>query len=176
MDELIRPTRARWWQEWLVPHRVARLAIAIIGVPVALWWLQPWKLLTRTTADEPLPRGAQTTHCGEFTGHIHRTSGVARLLTLGDGAQILRLENLHTILGPRLRVWLSDAPVDDARFPWRKFGHCKHIDLGSLRANRGNADYAVPNGADTGALGSVVLWCERFGVSFGAAQLRPPTQ
>ena len=90
--------------------------VAIVGLPVALWWLQPWKLLIRTTADERLPSGAQTTSCGEFTDHIDRTSGVARLITLGDGAQILRLENLHTTLGPRLRVWLSDTPVDHAGF------------------------------------------------------------
>ena len=90
--------------------------VAIVGLPVALWWLQPWKLLIRTVADETLPPGAQTTCCGEFTGHIHRTRGAARLLTLGDEAQILRLENLHTTLGPRLRVWLSDTPVDHAGF------------------------------------------------------------
>ncbi|WP_419538125.1 DM13 domain-containing protein [Mycobacterium colombiense] len=92
---------------------------------------------------------------------------------MGEGEQILRLENLHTTLGPRLRVWLSDAPVDHASFPWRQFAHSTHIDLGRLRANRGNAGYAVPNGADTHALGSVILWCERFRVSFGAAQLCP---
>jgi Electron transfer DM13 len=176
MHEPIRPTRARCFRWWLMPHRVARRAIAIVGLPVALWWLQPWKLLIRTTADERLPSGAQTTCCGEFTGHIHRTSGVARLITLGDGTQILRLENLHTTLGPRLHVWLSDTPVADARFPWRKFAQSSHIDLGRLRANRGNADYAVPNKADTDALSSVILWCERFGVSFGAAQLHPVIQ
>jgi hypothetical protein len=46
-----------------MPHRVARRTIAIVGLPVALWWLQPWKLLIRTTADERLPSGAQTTSC-----------------------------------------------------------------------------------------------------------------
>lgn len=133
--------------------------------------LQPWKLLIRTTADERLPCGAQTTCQGEFTGHVHRTSGVARLITLGG--QILRLEDLHTTLGPRLHVWLSDTPVDHARFPWRKFAHGTYIDRGRLRANRGNAAYAVPNDADTDALSSVILLCERFSVSFGAAQLHP---
>jgi electron transfer DM13 len=172
MHELRRPTKALWLRWWLMPHRVVGRVIAIVGLPVALWWLQPWKLLVRTVADETLPPGAQITCCGEFTGHIHRTSGAARLLTLGDGAQILRLENLHTTLGPRLRVWLSDTPVDPARFPWRKFVHSNHIDLGRLRANRGNANYAVPSGADTDALSSVILWCERFSVSFGAAQMR----
>lgn len=123
-----------------MPHRFVRLAIAIIGLPVALRWLQPWKLFVRITADERLPQGARSTHCGDFGGRIHPTSGVARLVTLADGAQILRLENLHTTLGPRLRVWLSEAPVDDVRFPWRRIARSTHVDLGRLRANRGNAD------------------------------------
>ncbi len=172
MRELTRPTRAPWFR-WLVPRRIARRAMAVVGPPLALLWLQPWKLLIKTTADERLPPGAQTTCCGEFTGHVHRTSGVARLVTLADGAQILRLENLHTTLGPRLRVWFSETPVDHASFPWRKFARSNHIDLGRLRANRGNAGYAVPKRADTDALSSVIPWCERFRVSFGAAQLRP---
>lgn len=173
MHELVWLTRALSIRWCLMPRRVARRAVAIVGLPVALLWLQPWKLLVKATADERLPSGAQTTHCGEFTGHIHRTSGVARLMTLADGTQTLRLENLHTTFGPRLRVWLSDTPVDHASFPWRKFARGTHIDLGLLRANRGNAGYAVPNDADTHALSSVILWCERFRVSFGAAQLRP---
>lgn len=160
----------------LMPHRFARLAFAIVGLPVALRWLQPWKLFVRITGDERLPPGARSTHCGEFGGRIHPTSGVARLVTLADGAQILRLENLHTTLGPRLRVWLSEAPVDDVRFPWRRIARSTHVDLGRLRANRGNADYAVPNGTDSDTLSSVILWCERFSVPFGAAQLHPRIQ
>jgi Electron transfer DM13 len=140
-----------------MPHRVARRTIAIVGLPVVLWWLQAWKSLIRTTADERLSSGAQTTCCGEFTGHIQRTSGVARLITLGHGAQIRRLKNLHTTLGPRLRVWLRDTPVDHPGLPWRKFAHSSHIDLRRLRSNRGNVDYAVPNDADTDALSSVIL-------------------
>ncbi len=173
MRKAISPTRARWFLWRLVPHHAARRALTIVGLPLALWWLQPWKLLIRIVADERLPSQALTTCCGEFTAHIHRTSGVARLIVLGDGAQILRLENLHTTLGPRLRVWLSDIPLDHARFPWRKFAHSNHIDLGRLRANRGNAGYPLPNDADTDALSTVILWCERFSVSFGGAQLHP---
>lgn len=65
----------------LASHRIARRAVAIVGLPVALWWLELRKLLIRITADEKLPCGAQSTWCGEFTGHIHRTRGVARLIT-----------------------------------------------------------------------------------------------
>lgn len=47
-----------------------------------------------------------------------------------------------------------------------------HTDLGPLRANRGNTNYAIPDDVDTTGVGSVILWCARFGVSFGAAELQ----
>jgi hypothetical protein len=74
-----------------------------------LRWLGPWKLFSRTTFDETLPRGAQTVWLGQFASRIHRTSGTVRLVTLLDGRRILRIENRHTTQGPQLRVWLSDA-------------------------------------------------------------------
>jgi hypothetical protein len=154
------------------PRRVARAALIIGAMPVALWWLAPWKLLIRTTIDEMLPPGAQTTRLGEFASHIHRTSGTARLVTLPDGSRMLRLENLHATLGPQLRVWLSDAQVVNGGSRSRRFGRSNHIDLGPLRANRGNANYAIPDDVDTAGVRSVILWCDRFGVSFGAAELR----
>ena len=38
-------------------------------------------------------------------------------------------------------------------------------------ANHGNTNYTVPGDADTARISSVILWCSRFGVPFGAAQL-----
>ena len=156
----------------LMSRRAARTAL-IIAIPVGLWWLAPWKLFIRTTIDERLPPGAQTTCLGEFTGHIHKTSGAARLVSLPGGLRILRLENLHATQGPQLRVWLSDTRVANGGSRCRRFGRSNHIDLGPLRANRGNVNYAIPDDADTAAVSSVILWCDRFGVSFGAAQLHP---
>src|ERR1700761_2184710 len=53
-------------------RHVARAALIIVAMPVALRWLAPWKLFIRTTIGETLPPGAQTTCLGEFTSHIHR--------------------------------------------------------------------------------------------------------
>jgi hypothetical protein len=66
--------------------------------------------------------------------------------------------------------------IDDARVMndgnrFGRFGRSPHIDLGPRRANRGNTNYAVPRDPDTARISSVVLWCSRFGVPFGAAQL-----
>lgn len=60
------------------------------------------------------------------------------------------------------------------QIPWRKFVHGNHIDLGRLRADRGNADYVVPNGADTDALSSVILCRERMIQRTGWAASKVP--
>ena len=149
-------------------------ALVMVAAPAALWWLQPWKLFIRTTIDEALPPAAQTIYLGEFTSHIHRTTGTARLVTLPDDRRILRIEKLHATQGPQLRVWLSDARVVNEGTGFRRFGRSRHIDLGPLRANRGNTNYVIPGEADTAGINSVILWCNRFGVSFGAAPLHRP--
>ena len=149
-------------------------AFVVVAAPMALWWLQPWKLLIRTTIDDALLPDARTVYSGQFTSHIHRTTGTARLVTLPDDQRILRIEQLHTTQGPQLRVWLSDARVVNGGRRFRRFGRSRHIDLGPLRANRGNTNYVIPGEADTAGINSVILWCNRFGVSFGAAPLRRP--
>lgn len=45
------------------------------------------------------------------------------------------------------------------------------LDLGDLKGNSGSASYPVPPGTDLTGLTSVSIWCERFAVSFGAADL-----
>jgi hypothetical protein len=45
------------------------------------------------------------------------------------------------------------------------------VDLGPLKGNVGDQNYAVATGVDTAAYSSVVVWCARFHVPFGAADL-----
>jgi hypothetical protein len=54
-----------------------------------------------------------------------------------------------------------------------RFGRSPHIDLGPLRANRGNTNYAVPGDADTARISSVILWCNRFGVPLWRGAITP---
>jgi len=48
------------------------------------------------------------------------------------------------------------------------------IDLGRLRAFKGSQNYDVPAGVDATKYGSVVVWCEQFGVLISPAKLTPP--
>lgn len=68
-------------------------------------------------------------------------------------------------------MWLSDRPVEPGLGTNLDDG--AYVDLGALKGNEGNQNYAVPPGTDLDALRTVTIWCERFSVSFGAAALSP---
>ena len=72
-----------------------------------------------------------------------------------------------------MHVWLTDAPVLHGSRGWHVFDDGRHVDLGSLKGNLGNQLYRIPARADLARLTSVSIWCDRFDVSFGAAQLVP---
>jgi hypothetical protein len=47
-----------------------------------------------------------------------------------------------------------------------------YVDLGRLRAFKGSQNYPIPAGVDLAGFGSVVIWCERFGVLISPAKLK----
>jgi hypothetical protein len=104
---------------------------------------------------------------GAFRSFEHHTTGTALLVRLPDGRVLVRLQDLVTSDGPDVHVWLSTAPAsasEDAFPPG-------NVELGRLKGNLGNQNYAVPGGADLARFASVVIWCERFSVAFAAAPL-----
>jgi hypothetical protein len=46
-----------------------------------------------------------------------------------------------------------------------------YVDLGRLRAFKGSQVYAIPAGVDLRKYGSVIIWCEAFGVLISPATL-----
>lgn len=106
---------------------------------------------------------------GAFQSQEHPTSGTASLLTLPDGSQVIRLENLASSDGPDVKIWLSDQAAGG---DWFKYRSGRYLDLGPIKATHGNQNYAVPAGSDLQGLRTVVLWCDRFSVSFGSAALQ----
>lgn len=119
---------------------------------------------------EPPPERVVTAE-GDFISHEHGTTGEARLITLADGSRVLRLANLDTSNGPDLKVWLAAAPVIEGEDGWFVFDDDEYLDLGPLKGNKGNQNYPIPADADISDLTSVTIWCDRFSVSFGAAEL-----
>ncbi|MDT0457271.1 DM13 domain-containing protein [Streptomyces sp. DSM 41527] len=178
---------------------VPLLLVLVVVAGIGLYLFQPWKVFTDTTVNESLPtasapkakdgpkdddnagtKGGEAPMTrmrpkdlaeGHFVTHEHDTSGTARTVRLADGGQVLRLEDLKTSEGPDVRVHLSPraagtakAGLDDAA-----------VELGKLKGNLGNQNYTVPAGTDLSQFRSAVIWCERFSVSFGAADLNPVT-
>ncbi|MFD6162164.1 DM13 domain-containing protein [Nocardia sp. NPDC060256] len=159
------------------PITWALTVLLVIGLGVGLMLAQPWRLFTNTTVIEAAPTapGApadpRTLASGTFISHEHDTSGTVRILQLPDGSRVLRLEDLDTSDGPDLHVWLTNAEVIEGKAGWFVFDDATHTDLGSLKGNKGSQNYPIPADTDLTALTSVTVWCQRFHVSFGAAQL-----
>ena len=100
---------------------------------------------------------------GDFMGvndGIHDAEGKAKILTISDGSQILRLEDFRSTNGPDVHLYLStDKQASD------------FIDLGRLKANNGNQNYQIPINTDFSKYKYVLIWCQPFSVLFGSAQL-----
>ncbi|MEU0910486.1 DM13 domain-containing protein [Streptomyces althioticus] len=174
--------------------RTAGVLVGVVAVAgFGLYWFQPWKLWQDETVREALPGAATTAPAvalpdapsatpsrspvtlasGELISHEHATTGTVSLVRLADGSHVVRLEGLDTSNGPDLRVWLTDAPVKEGRAGWHVFDDGRYVDLGALKGNKGDQNYALPRDVDPSGHGSVSIWCDRFNVSFGAAELAP---
>jgi hypothetical protein len=175
------------------PLTWAVLVVLAIGFGFGLYWFQPWKLFTdnevretlpavaaqdQAAADQPAggdapqPAGNRLLASGRFITHEHDTSGDVQVVRLADGRRQLVLRNLATSDGPDLRVWLTDQEVRKGTAGWRVFDDGKYVELGRLKGNRGDQVYDIPAGVDLADFRSVSIWCKRFAVSFGAAELQ----
>jgi hypothetical protein len=180
------------------PMVIGTLGIALVIAAVGLYVFQPWKLWTDKTVNEALPtaapsanapedaappddsagpgkpkelEGPRTLASGEFITHEHATRGTVKIVQLPDGSRVLHLENLDTSNGPNLKVWITDADVKPGQDGWGVFDDGAYLSLGQLKGNKGNQNYALPAKADLDKYTSVSIWCDRFNVSFGAAEL-----
>jgi len=106
---------------------------------------------------------------GEFISRSHPTRGTVEVLGDGTGQRFLRFEDFRTDNGPDLNVYLSAAPPDA---PVGQFTDV-YVDLGDLKGNVGSQNYEIPRDLDLDLYSTVVIWCVRFSVIFGAADLVP---
>ncbi len=101
---------------------------------------------------------------GTFIGAgdgFHNTEGLAKVIPLGQGSIVIRLENFNSNNGPNVHLYMS---TDKAA--------SNFIDLGRLKANNGNQNYNIPNGTDLVKYNMVLIWCKNFSVLFGSAELK----
>ena len=193
--------RQRRWDSVARRHPRRTLAAAAITVAIVgpLGWYLGSPLLVSRTIDEPAPvvaadptlvpshepSSAPATSAptaapsvlatpsapppaperiGSFTGadDFHFGEGTARLIETAPGQFTLRLEDFAVRNGPDLFVYLSsdaDGYAEGA------------VELGRLKADRGNQNYEVPAGTNLSSVRSVVIWCRQFSVLFATAEL-----
>ena len=115
-------------------------------------------------------QSAQPAYTGTFHGAAHSTSGTASVYIAKDGKKTLRLSDFKTSNGPDVHVVLiaaSDAQ-DNENFLDKNVAR---VELGKLKGNQGNQNYAIPEGTDLSKFKTVSIYCERFNANFGTAPL-----
>lgn len=110
---------------------------------------------------EVMPAEARLLARGDFMRRFHSVQGRALLIQNND-QQIVRFEDFQTDNGPQLHIYLS-----------ANLGSDDFVDLGPIKATKGNVNYTVPAGTDTSKYRNVLVWCKPFGVLFSYAELIP---
>jgi hypothetical protein len=72
--------------------------------------------------------------------------------------------------GPKFHVYL--VPEKEV-VPSTNVARTMFVDLGRLKAFKGSQNFDIPAGIDIAKFGSVVIWCEQFGVLISPARLSP---
>src|SRR5207248_5845146 len=136
---------------------------------------RPERLVVNRRVDEGLPTAqdgvsAQPLESGRFYSILHPTAGTATIFQMRDGTRVLRLTNFSTSNGPDVHVYIVAA--DDAKdvATVEKAGF---VDLGVIKGNIGDQNYTLGSDLDLAKYRAVSIWCNRFSVNFGAADLRP---
>ncbi len=156
---------------WLI------VIIAIIILPIAWYLISPIFKTTELNEESPIktelemtneeiiessdlmPQSAQILSQGVFKPNAHEVKGKALLIN-DNNKKIIRFEDFETINGPDLYIYLSSS-LDDKDF----------IDLGKIKATKGNVNYEIPEGIDTEKYNKVLIWCVPFKVLFSHAEL-----
>jgi hypothetical protein len=122
-------------------------------------------------AEPTVASGPVALSSGTFSSRNRYTvAGRATVLELDDGSRTLRLEDFRSTNGPDLFVYLTVADEADSDAAL----DADVVDLGVLRGNIGNQNYAIPADTDLDRYDTVVIWCRRFSSGFGAADLLGP--
>ncbi|MFN4283869.1 MAG: DM13 domain-containing protein [Alphaproteobacteria bacterium] len=133
-------------------------------------FVYPYIFLADVVANERLdPAGRAAVATGGFihadpSDPVHYGKG--GVTVYGDAVHLA--SDFEVGPGPKYHVYLvPKAPIlRSGDLDGEKF-----VDLGRLRAFKGSQVYDIPPGVDPARYGSVVIWCETFGVLISPATL-----
>lgn len=151
------------------------LGAAVVALLVGWYLFRPELLFIDAKVMEDLPQAnadassSTIVKQGSFHAVAHTGKGMAAIHRLADGRRVLRFTNFETSNGPALHVYLvkADDATDSAAVSTAGF-----VDLGALKGNLGDQNYAIPDDVDLSMYGAATIWCQRFSVNFATAPLR----
>ena len=111
---------------------------------------------------EPEPAKPVSLAAGQFTGADgHAGTGTATLIREADGARVVTFTEFDVDPGAKSVVWLTqdESSLDD------------RIELGTLKGNVGDQQYAIPDDTDLRKYDTVVIYCTPFTVRIAVAPL-----
>ncbi|MBM3232010.1 DM13 domain-containing protein [Candidatus Pacearchaeota archaeon] len=92
--------------------------------------------------------------------YAHDVSGTVSVYD-SMGQKTLRFEDFETINSPDLFIYLAtDATADE------------FVNLGEIRATKGNVNYEIPLDVDLEKYDTVLVWCRAFRTLFSYAELK----
>ena len=134
----------------------------VIVLGIAYYLLSPLFIVKELNEDlPPLDVGAREIYAqGNFVPSAHDVAGTVKLLREAGRGDYLRFEDFETVNGPDLYIYLAtDTTAED------------FVNLGEIKATKGNVNYAVPPGTDLEKYDTVLVWCRAFRVLFSYAEL-----
>jgi len=158
-------------------NKIWKIVVPVLLVAVFIAWyaFRPERLFVNEYVDEKLPAATsgsapEPLESGTFHSVLHPTQGTATIYRVGEGDRVIRFTNFKTSNGPDVHIYMVAAAdaTDNASVPRAGF-----IDLGSIKGNIGDQNYALAPDVDLSKYRTVSVWCKRFSVNFGAAPLTP---
>jgi Electron transfer DM13 len=93
----------------------------------------------------------------------HKSSGIVEVYQT-NGNKTLQFKSFNGSILPDVRVYLSDSPSNVTNA----------TELGLVKATTGSFNYTFDDTIDLASRKYVVLWCKKFAVLFGKAELANP--
>ena len=150
--------------------------VVVIVLFVAWYAFRPERLFVNRRVQEKFPAAEtsssspQAVESGNFHSILHPTQGTATIYRAADGSRVLRFTNFSTSNGPDVHIYMVAAnDANDAATVL----HAGFIDLGTIKGNIGDQNYALGSDVDLSKYRAVSVWCKRFSVNFGTAPLIP---
>jgi Electron transfer DM13 len=146
-------------ERFQVAKNMTREKAMMIGIMAAKQNTTINENISSPIIQQPINNSLTGTFIGIGDG-FHKVEGLAKVIRLGGGAEILRLEDFKATNGPDLYVYLSEDKSDS-----------DFVNVGRLKGNVGNQNYEIPEGTDLSKYNTVLIWCRAFSFLFGSAQL-----